>query len=166
MVSTAHLAVQQKGSHHRRQSPDALPSLVRFMTSASVTAARAFSIVALRSVQMQRAGHFAWRLQVFGADMHFKTETGPLSVLEMSRRVMSSGGLARRSPPPTPRSALMIRARFRGTASLLMNAAEMSCDEAIAPIVRGDSFCMCCAISRRILRPYLVLADIFIYLRV
>jgi hypothetical protein len=25
---------------------------------------------------------------------------------------------------------------------------------------------MCCAISRRILRPYLVLADIFIYLRV
>ena len=166
MVSTAHLAVQQKGSHHRRQSPDAPPTLVRFMTFARVTAERASLIVAFRSAQIQRAGHFAWRLQVCGAVRHFRTETGPLSVSEMSRMVMSSGGLARRSPPPAPRTALMMRARLRGTASLLMNAAEMSCDAAIAPIVRGDSSCACCAISRRILRPYLVLADIFIYLRV
>ena len=114
---------------------------VSFMTFASVTVARAFLIVALRSAQMLRAGHFAWRPQVCGAVRHFRTETGPSSVSEMSRMVMSSGGLARRSPPPAPRSARMRWARFRGTASLLMNAAEMSCDAAIAPIVRGDSFC-------------------------
>lgn len=125
----------------------------RDMTEESVTEARAFLSVVLMSSQTVRAGHLAWRRHIFGSARHFRMDVGPSSASEMSRSVMSTGDLARRRPPPAPRSALTRRARLSGTASLLMNAAEISCDAAIALIVRGESSCSCCAMSRRILNP-------------